>query len=58
MEKHLEVRLHHRTTRALSFSRSHGTGPVWASTKGPILNFAEGKGLSMLSGYRVGQCES
>jgi ferredoxin len=31
---------------------------VWTSTKGPILNFADGEGRSLPSGCRVGQCES
>jgi ferredoxin len=42
----------------VTFSRSHRTPIVWTSTKGTILNFAEGEGLSLPSGCRVGQCES
>jgi anaerobic selenocysteine-containing dehydrogenase/ferredoxin-NADP reductase len=45
-------------TYTVTFSRSHRTPIVWTSTKGPILNFAEGEGLSLPSGCRVGQCES
>jgi ferredoxin len=41
-----------------AFSRSHKTPIAWTSTKGPILNFAEGEGLSLPSGCRVGECES
>jgi anaerobic selenocysteine-containing dehydrogenase len=43
---------------AVTFSRSRRTPIVWTSTKGPILNFVEGEGLSLPSGCRVGQCES
>jgi ferredoxin-NADP reductase len=42
----------------VTFSRSHRTPIVWTSTKGSILNFADGEGLSLPSGCRVGQCES
>jgi ferredoxin-NADP reductase len=45
-------------TYTVTFSRSHKTPIDWKSTKGPILNFAEGEGLSLPSGCRVGQCES
>jgi len=45
-------------THTVTFSRSHGTPVVWASTKGSILNLAEGEGVSLPSGCRVGQCES
>jgi anaerobic selenocysteine-containing dehydrogenase/ferredoxin-NADP reductase len=45
-------------TYTVTFSRSRRTPIVWTSTKGPILNFAEGEGLSLASGCRVGQCES
>jgi ferredoxin len=45
-------------TYTVTFSRSHSTSIVWASAKGPILNLAEGEGLSLPSGCRVGQCES
>jgi ferredoxin-NADP reductase len=45
-------------TCTVVFSRSHKTPIVWTSTKGPILNFAEGEGLSLPSGCRVGECES
>lgn len=31
---------------------------VWTSTKDSILNFAEGEGVSLPSGCRVGECES
>jgi hypothetical protein len=43
---------------AVTFSRSRRIPIVWTSTKGPILNFAEGERLSLPSGCRVGQCES
>jgi ferredoxin-NADP reductase len=42
----------------VAFSRSHDTPIIWTSTKGPILTFAEGEGLSLPSGCRVGECES
>jgi anaerobic selenocysteine-containing dehydrogenase/ferredoxin-NADP reductase len=45
-------------TYTVTFSRSHKIPIDWTSTKGPILNFAEGVGLSLPSGCRVGQCES
>ena len=45
-------------TYTVTFSQSHKTPIDWTSTKGPILNFAEGVGLSLPSGCRVGQCES
>ena len=45
-------------TYTVTFCRSHATPIVWTSTKGPILNFAEGEGLSLPSGCRVGECES
>jgi anaerobic selenocysteine-containing dehydrogenase/ferredoxin-NADP reductase len=45
-------------TYTVAFSRSHKTPIIWTSAKGPILGFAEGEGLSLPSGCRVGECES
>ena len=45
-------------TYTVTFSRSHKTPIVWTATNGPILNFGEDQGLSLLSGCRVGECES
>jgi anaerobic selenocysteine-containing dehydrogenase/ferredoxin-NADP reductase len=45
-------------TYTVAFSQSRQPPLVWSSTKGPILNFAEGEGLSLPSGCRVGECES
>ena len=41
----------------VQFNRSGRTG-VWGSKSGTLLEFAEGAGLSLPSGCRVGQCES
>jgi ferredoxin-NADP reductase len=45
-------------TYTVTFSRSREIPIAWTSTNGPILNFAEGEGLSLPSGCRVGECES
>ena len=41
----------------VQFNRS-GRTDVWGSNSGTLLEFAEGAGLSLPSGCRVGQCES
>ena len=45
-------------TYTVAFCRSHTTPILLKSAKGAILNFAEGEGLSLPSGCRVGECES
>jgi ferredoxin-NADP reductase len=45
-------------TYTVTFSRSQRKPIDWASPKGPILNFAEGEGLSLPFGCRVGECET
>ncbi|MGB6102787.1 MAG: molybdopterin-dependent oxidoreductase [Pusillimonas sp.] len=40
------------------FEKSNGVRAQWTADRGTLLSFAEGLGLSMPSGCRVGQCES
>lgn len=42
---------------AVAFTRS-GVTAEWTPDKGSLLSFAEGLGIAMPSGCRVGQCES
>jgi ferredoxin-NADP reductase len=42
---------------SVNYARS-GVRAIWTRADGPLLSFAESKGLELASGCRVGQCES